>query len=45
MQMLYAMMDEQAKVELEQKRQARQIERVEEKQRVLSKTFENPSDK
>lgn len=45
MQMLYAMMDEQAKVELEQKRQARQIERVEEKQRVLSETFENPSDK
>lgn len=45
MQMLYAMMDEQAKVELEQKRQARQIERVEEKQRVLSETFENPSNK
>lgn len=45
MQMLYAMMDEQAKVELEQKRQTRQIERVEEKQRVLSETFENPSDK
>ena len=45
MQMLYAMMDEQAKVELEQKRQARQIERVEEKQRVLFETFENPSDK
>ena len=45
MQMLYAMMDEQAKVELEQKRQARQIERVEEKQKVLSETFENPSDK
>lgn len=45
MQMFYAIADEQAKMELEQKRQARQIERVEEKQRVLSETFENPSDK
>lgn len=39
MQMFYAIADEQAKMELEQKRQAEQLNRIEHKQEILSDTF------
>lgn len=44
MQMFYAIADGQARIELEQKRQAEQIQRVEQRQQVLSETFEKSSD-
>ena len=45
MQMFYAIADGQARVELEQKRQAEQLNRIEEKQNVIAETFRKPSDK
>lgn len=45
MQMLMEMVEAQAKQELEQKRQAEQLNRIEEKQNVITETFRKPSDK
>ena len=39
MQMFYAIADEQAKMELEQKRQAKQLDRIEKKQDAIAETF------
>lgn len=44
MQVIYAMLDEQAKVALEQKRQAEQINRIEQKQDAIAETFQKASD-
>lgn len=45
MQMLMGMVETQARQELEQKRQAEQLNRIEEKQNMLAETFRKPSDK
>lgn len=44
MQMFYAIADGQAKMELEQKRQAEQLNRIEENQRTITDTFQKSSD-
>lgn len=45
LQVIYAMVDELAGIALEQKRQAEQINRIEEKQNLITETFQKPSDK
>lgn len=45
MQMFYAIADGQARVELEQKRQAEQLNRIEEKQTLLTETFRKSADR
>ena len=45
MQMLMGMVETQARQELEQKRQAEQINRIERKQNLITETFQKPSDK
>lgn len=44
LQMVYALADQQAKVEMEQKRQAEQIERIEQKQEAITETFATTKD-
>lgn len=44
MQMFYAIADEQAKMELEQQRQAEQLNRIEQKQDTIAETFKETSD-
>lgn len=45
MQMLMGMVETQARQELEQKRQAEQISRIEQKQNLITETFQKPSDR
>lgn len=45
MQMFYALADSQAEIEMEQKKQAEKIEKLEENQKAISETFSKDADK